>query len=126
MNQLDEIAQLAFDYRSDNIGRSLIVHADCFEWLGRVPENSIHAIVTDPPYGVKEYDLDQLKNERLGKAVSGASRHRLTVTPAPRCQDSRRLTLASGNGCGSFLSIGRGWPPVHCGRALTSLLRQTL
>jgi site-specific DNA-methyltransferase (adenine-specific) len=52
MKQLEAITQLAFDYRSVNIGRSLIVHADCFEWLGRVPENSIHAIVTDPPYGV--------------------------------------------------------------------------
>ncbi len=66
MNQLDEIAQLAFDYKSDNIGRSLIVHADCFEWLGRVPENSIHAIVTDPPYGVKEYEFDQIEKRSNG------------------------------------------------------------
>ena len=66
MNQLDEIAQLAFDYRSENIGRSLIVHADCFEWLGRVPENSIHAIVTDPPYGVKEYEFDQIEKRSNG------------------------------------------------------------
>ena len=66
MNQLDEIAQLAFDYRSENIGRSLIVHADCFEWLSRVPENSIHAIVTDPPYGVKEYEFDQIEKRSNG------------------------------------------------------------
>src|SRR5947209_17522457 len=66
MNQLDKIAQLAFDYKSDNIGRSLIVHADCFEWLGRVPENSIHAIVTDPPYGVKEYEFDQIEKRSNG------------------------------------------------------------
>ncbi len=31
------------------------------EWLSRISENSIHAVVTDPPYGVKEYDFDQLQ-----------------------------------------------------------------
>jgi site-specific DNA-methyltransferase (adenine-specific) len=66
MNQLEAIAQLAFDYRSENIGQSLIVHADCFEWLGRIPENSIHAIVTDPPYGVKEYEFDQIEKRSNG------------------------------------------------------------
>jgi len=49
-----------------NIGQSHIVHADCFEWLGRIPHNSIHAIVTDPPYGVKEYDFDQLDKRENG------------------------------------------------------------
>ena len=53
-------------YRSERIGRSLILHADCFEWLGKVPENSLHAIVTDPPYGVKEYDFDQLEKRANG------------------------------------------------------------
>jgi site-specific DNA-methyltransferase (adenine-specific) len=54
MNSIEVMAQLVFDYRSEEIGLSRIVHADCFEWLSRIPENSIHAIVTDPPYGVKE------------------------------------------------------------------------
>ena len=60
------IKDLAFDYRAEVIGRSLILHADCFEWLSRVPENSIHAIVTDPPYGVKEYDFDQIEKRANG------------------------------------------------------------
>lgn len=30
-------------------------------------ENTIHAIVTDPPYGVKEYDFDQLEKRQNGK-----------------------------------------------------------
>lgn len=55
-----------FDYQSNAIGNSLIVHADCLEWLGHVPQNSIHAIVTDPPYGVKEYDFDQLEKRANG------------------------------------------------------------
>jgi site-specific DNA-methyltransferase (adenine-specific) len=57
---------LALDYTSEKIGRSLILHADCFEWLGRIPENSIHAVVTDPPYGVKEYDFDQIEKRANG------------------------------------------------------------
>lgn len=52
---------LTFDYDFERVGRSWLVLADCLEWLRRTPENSIHAVVTDPPYGVKEYDLDQLE-----------------------------------------------------------------
>lgn len=66
-NPADKVnGTLSFDYRSASIGRSTLVHADCFEWLGRVPENSLHAIVTDPPYGVKEYDFDQLEKRANG------------------------------------------------------------
>jgi site-specific DNA-methyltransferase (adenine-specific) len=57
---------LTLDYDSERIGNSVVVHADCLEWLSRIPENSIHAIVTDPPYGVKEYDLDQLEKRAAG------------------------------------------------------------
>ncbi len=57
---------LTFDYTSASIGQSKLIHADCFEWLNRVPENSLHAIVTDPPYGVKEYDFDQLEKRTNG------------------------------------------------------------
>ncbi len=60
------MARLSFNYESKRIGRSLLVHADCLEWLSRVPENTLHAIVTDPPYGVKEYDFDQLEKRANG------------------------------------------------------------
>ncbi len=56
----------SFDYKSEKIGKSIILHADCFEWLSRIPENSIHAVVTDPPYGVKEYDFDQIAKRANG------------------------------------------------------------
>lgn len=59
--------RLIFDYAHGKIGRSRFIHADCLEWLQQVPENSIHAVVTDPPYGVKEYDLDQLEKRENGK-----------------------------------------------------------
>ena len=58
--------RFAFDYAHHTVGKSLILHADCFEWMGRIPENSIHGIVTDPPYGVKEYEFDQLEKRENG------------------------------------------------------------
>jgi site-specific DNA-methyltransferase (adenine-specific) len=57
---------LVLDYAAMRFGQSWIIHADCLEWLSRIPENSVHAIVTDPPYGVKEYDLDQLEKRASG------------------------------------------------------------
>ncbi len=49
------------------IGRATIVHADCFAWLAGLPPDTWHAVVTDPPYGVKEYDADQLEKRANGK-----------------------------------------------------------
>ena len=66
MKKNDSYTPFILDYSAQNIGRSLIVHADCFEWLARIQPNSIHAIVTDPPYGVKEYDFDQLEKRANG------------------------------------------------------------
>src|SRR6266571_830054 len=43
--------------------------ADAFAWLDTREENSIHAIVTDPPYGLKEYteiEKTKLRNGRGG------------------------------------------------------------
>lgn len=58
--------QFTLDYEHRAVGSSIVIHADCFEWLGRIPENSLHAIVTDPPYGVKEYDFDQIEKRANG------------------------------------------------------------
>lgn len=58
---------LALDYRSTRVGGSLVVHADSLEWLSRVPEGSVSGVVTDPPYGVKEFDADQMEKRRNGK-----------------------------------------------------------
>jgi site-specific DNA-methyltransferase (adenine-specific) len=46
-----------------------IYNADAFAWLANAAENSIHAVVTDPPYGLIEYsdkELAKLKNGRGG------------------------------------------------------------
>ena len=39
---------------------TVLLHADCFELLSALKYNSLSAIVTDPPYGVKEYEVKEL------------------------------------------------------------------
>lgn len=42
--------------------RVRLFHADAVEWLRSQPEHSLHACVTDPPYGLSEYsDKEQSK-----------------------------------------------------------------
>jgi site-specific DNA-methyltransferase (adenine-specific) len=64
-----EPQHFAFDFRHHTVGRSLLVHADCFDWLNLLPDNSIDAVVTDPPYGVKEYEVKEI--ERMHNGGSG-------------------------------------------------------
>ena len=44
-----------------------LVEDDCFSWLARRQPNTIHAIVTDPPYGLKEYTPEEKAKLRRGK-----------------------------------------------------------
>lgn len=48
-------------------GRARLVLADCNDWLSVQSANSIHAIVTDPPYGLIEYSDDEQRKLRSGK-----------------------------------------------------------
>ncbi len=59
-------SSFALDYEHEFVRDSLILLADCFEWLQRIPEMSIHAVVTDPPYGIKEYEPEQLEKRQNG------------------------------------------------------------
>lgn len=44
-----------------------IVHGDAFEWLRSRERNSIHAVITDPPYGLLEYTEVQKNKLRSGR-----------------------------------------------------------
>ena len=44
-----------------------MVHGDCFDWLGDRADNSIHAVVTDPPYGLQEYTPTEQRKLRSGR-----------------------------------------------------------
>lgn len=49
------------------IGTYEIFHADAFTWMAARTANSVHAIVTDPPYGLKEYTEAEKAKLRSGK-----------------------------------------------------------
>jgi len=42
------------------------IHADCFQYMPGMEENSIAAIITDPPYGVKEYTAVEIEKKHNG------------------------------------------------------------
>jgi site-specific DNA-methyltransferase (adenine-specific) len=49
------------------IGMTTLYHADCFNWIEQQPGQSIHAVVTDPPYGLHEYSPEQQAKLRVRK-----------------------------------------------------------
>ena len=48
-------------------GRAILYQADCFDWLEAVEDDSVHAIVTDPPYGLVEYSEKEQRKLREGR-----------------------------------------------------------
>jgi site-specific DNA-methyltransferase (adenine-specific) len=44
-----------------------LVLADALQWMSQRDENSIHAIVTDPPYALVEYEAADLQKMRAGQ-----------------------------------------------------------
>jgi DNA modification methylase/transcriptional regulator with XRE-family HTH domain len=44
-----------------------LVEGDCFSWFAERRPNTVHAIVTDPPYGLKEYTPKEKAKLRRGK-----------------------------------------------------------
>lgn len=68
-------------------GQAVLYKADCLEWLASKEPNSVHAVVTDPPYGLVEYsarEQGKLRKRkggvwRLPPSFDGATR-----SPLPR------------------------------------------
>jgi DNA modification methylase len=57
-----------FQFASSGPGRSpALFQADCFDWLVQREPESIHAVVTDPPYGLVEYTAKEQGKLRNGK-----------------------------------------------------------
>jgi hypothetical protein len=67
-----------FGLLSTSLGRVRVLVRSCpirqegdwitIKWLADLPPNSIHAIVTDPPYDLIEYDTKNHKKLRAGRA----------------------------------------------------------
>ena len=54
-------------YKTVIHGKATLIHADCLEWLAHRTPASIHAVVTDPPYGLVEYSKTDQAKLRRGK-----------------------------------------------------------
>jgi site-specific DNA-methyltransferase (adenine-specific) len=48
-------------------GRTALFHQDCLDWMRKRRKESIHAVITDPPYGLHEYSVEQITKLRNGK-----------------------------------------------------------
>jgi DNA modification methylase len=48
-------------------GNSTLYCSDCIDWLRQQADSSIHAVVTDPPYGLFEYSPEQQDKLRAGR-----------------------------------------------------------
>lgn len=81
---------------------------DCLSWMGRRAPNSVHAIVTDPPYGLKEYtsqEKEKLRNGhggvwRIPPSFDGCKRSPLPRFTVLNDKDRERL-------CTFFLEFAR-------------------
>jgi DNA modification methylase len=49
------------------VAKAKLYHDDCFQWLSQQENESVHAVVTDPPYGVVEYAAPQIRKLRQGR-----------------------------------------------------------
>ena len=80
------------DHLSD---RATYVHSDVLKWLADLPANSLHAVVTDPPYGMIEYDEKNHAKLREGRrgGVCGTAEFRWlktqTITALHRAIEGR-------------------------------------
>jgi DNA modification methylase len=97
-----------------SVGRVRLIHDDCMAWLDRQPDNCMHAVVTDPPYGLVEYSDEEQQKLRAGKggvwrippSFDGSQR-----APLPR------FTVLSGADIGALEAFFLQW-----GRALERVL----
>lgn len=88
------------------VGRAKIFHANCVDWLKATARQSIHAVVTDPPYGLVEYsDAEQTKLRsgrggvwRIPPSFDGHQR-----SPLPR------FTTLSPDDHARLVDFFRGW-----------------
>ena len=62
-----EVSRLRVWPPAFKIGRASLFHGNCLDWLADQPANSVHGVVTDPPYGLVEYQPEQQRKLRKGR-----------------------------------------------------------
>ncbi len=85
------------------------VQSDALQWLSGLPANSIHAVVTDPPYGMVEYD--EKNHAKLRKGRGGVWRippsfDGATRKPVPRFTVLSKEEILNLHGFFSALAYG--------------------
>ncbi len=94
--------QPVFEY-----GGTRLFQGDCLDWLLEQPECSVHAVVTDPPYGLVEYTETEQRKLRRGRggvwrippSFDGVKRSpvpRFTTLSAVELENIRRFFTAWG------------------------------
>ena len=76
-------------------GLATLYQTDCLEWLSARETNSIHACVTDPPYGLVEYSEQQ--QEKLRRRRGGVWRIPPSFDGHTRSPVPRFTTLSDGD-----------------------------
>lgn len=95
------------------IGNQLLYNADCLNWLRHAPEASVDAVITDPPYGLVEYEPEHQNKMRRGKG--GVWRLPPSFDGAQRKPLPRFTTLSQGDRTklvDYFKRFGRALLPV--------------
>lgn len=70
--QWGTVREIGTQPRTNLSERATYVLGEAIQWLAELPPDSIHAVVTDPPYGVIEYD--DKHHEKLKKGRGGVWR----------------------------------------------------
>jgi site-specific DNA-methyltransferase (adenine-specific) len=95
-------------------GRSTLFQNDCLDWLERREERSIHAVVTDPPYGLVEYS--HAEQSKLRRGVGGVWRIPPSFDGCKRSPLPRFTTLTATQLC-ELVEFFQNW-----GRSLRRVL----
>src|SRR5204862_4046876 len=99
---------------------------DCFSWMDGRAQDSVHAMVTDPPYGLKEYtpeEKEKLRNGhggvwRIPPSFDGCKRSPLPRFTVLNEKDRERLRSFSSN---SLAAPSACWSPEDT--SLSPLIR---
>ncbi len=122
--------------RSYTFGRATLYGTDCIAWLSARRKESIHAVVTDPPFGLFEYSVEQQKKLRdrrggvwrIPPAFDGVTRSplpRFTVLTPRDLQALNQFLLAWGQAMLPVLVPGAN-VVVACNPLLSYLVASAL
>lgn len=83
------------EFRTHRMDKAVLCEGDCFEWMRARASKSIHAIVTDPPYGLIEYS--ELEQQKLRDGKGGVWRIPPSFDGSQRAPLPRFTVLGDGD-----------------------------